>query len=735
MFRLRLAPTLLLATLLVGLAVPAAAQGTHVSATSMNSKRALHTMTTMPSGKVIAIGGTDPFLSYESLVTAEVFDPVTNTWTLTGNLHQGREEHAATALADGRVLVTGGQNPTSVAWHPSSFVLNSAEVFDPASNAFINVGPMNDYRLGHQATRLADGRVLLTGGHNNPGIIYGAYGANAPQTTASAEFFNPATNSFTPVSSSMTIPRAYHTATLLADGRVLIVGGLGTAATSAEVFDPATSTFTPIAAATTASRRTHSAVRLDDGRVLIAGGQGSSGTAEYFDPAAATFTALPPLASSYGFWGVMEKMTDGGIYLQNNGVAQLFKPALNTFTLVGPSGAGRSFSAGAALADRRVLVSGGQDFVPYTFVSRDYARVFVPNDVPVANAGADQSVSPGANCTAAVTLDGSQSSDPDGNALTFEWTSGGVVVGSSASVNLTLAPGTHTFTLTVSDGQGGTATDEVSIVVADTMPPSFAAPLPMPVTLEQAGPAGTFFAIAIPAATDNCDASPIVSVSGVPAGSIFPAGSTDVTFTASDASGNTASMTIAVTVRDTIAPVLNVPASISVDATSAAGAPVSFTASATDAVTAAPVVTCAPASGSVFPIGTTTVQCSTIDAAGNGSNGSFDVTVTDTIGPDITTVSPNPAQLWPPNHRMVPVTITAIATDNASATECRIDSVSSNQPSDDDWAITGLLALDLRAERLGSAARVYTINVRCTDRAGNSTLGATTVTVPHDQRR
>jgi hypothetical protein len=557
----------------------------------------------------------------------------------------------------------------------------------------------------------------------------------------------------------------------------------------------------------------HGAIRLDDGRVLITGGTGSGAgmTAEYFEPATGTFVALPPMTADYGFWGVIERMTDGRIYIQHEGAAQLFTPATNTFTPAGNAGVGAIFSAGAALSNRRVLVAGGQDFIPFTFVSREAARIFIPNESPVANAGDDRQVSPGAGCTATFTLNGASSSDPDGDSLTYAWTYAGAPVGSAASLDISIGQGTHTFTLTVSDGNGGTASDEVIIVVADSMPPSFVAPLPVSMSLEQAGPAGTFFAIAAPSATDHCDAAPVVSVSGVPAGSIFPAGATDVTFTATDANGNDASMTITITVGDSVAPALDVPGPISAEAAGPSGTSVTYSVSATDAVTASPAISCSPASGSTFPITTTTVECSATDAAGNRRVRSFPVTISDTIapvvsvpgpisveatgpsgaavsysvsatdavagspavtctratgsvfpigatlvecwatdaagnrgdasfevsvadstGPDITSVSSNPGSLWPPNHKMVPVRITALT---GEASECRITSVSSNQPSDDDWQITGMLSLNLRAERLGSGARTYTVNVRCTDAAGNASMGATTVIVPHDQRK
>src|SRR5207248_261602 len=85
---------------------------------------------------------------------------------------------------------------------------------------------------------------------------------------------------------------------------------------------------------------------------------------------------------------------------------------------------------------------------------------------PVANAGPDQTVAPGADCTASVTLDGTASTDPDGDALTFTWTgdfTGGTASGATPTV--TVGVGTHTITLTVDDGQGGTATDTVDVTV------------------------------------------------------------------------------------------------------------------------------------------------------------------------------------------------------------------------------------------------------------------------------
>jgi hypothetical protein len=104
--------------------------------------------------------------------------------------------------------------------------------------------------------------------------------------------------------------------------------------------------------------------------------------------------------------------------------------------------------------------------------------------------------------------------------------------------------------------------------------------------------------------------------------------------------------------------------------------------------------------------------------------------------PAITSLTVDPAVLWPPNHKMVPVSLQVTATGDPSP-ECRIGSTASNEPGtvpgEDDWVVTGSLTLDLRAERAGSGnGRVYTINVTCTNTSGSASR-TITVNVPHNQ--
>ena len=121
------------------------------------------------------------------------------------------------------------------------------------------------------------------------------------------------------------------------------------------------------------------------------------------------------------------------------------------------------------------------------------------------------------------------------------------------------------------------------------------------------------------------------------------------------------------------------------------------------------------------------------------------MTVNDTIPPVITATTPSVNSLWPPNHQMVPVTITVAATDNLGpAPVCSVASVTSNEPQNglgdgdtpNDWLLTGGLTLQLRAERAGRGdGRIYTIRVNCVDGSGNATTSSTNVTVPKSQSR
>jgi WD40 repeat protein len=256
-----------------------------------------HTATLLSDGRVLIAGG-DGDLTANSggpLASAELWDPKTGKFAPTGSMITSRDGHTATLLSDGRVLIAGGFGLVSSGTYG---VLASAELYDPKTGTFTVTGSMTTARQYHTATRLSDGRVLITGGFDVSGA-----------SLASAELYDPRTGTFT-VTGSMTHARLFDTATLLSDSRVLMAGGwtgteansgLQTTIASAELYDPKTGTFSPTGSMTT-DRSGHTATALPDGRVLVAGGEDDSGaslaSAELFDPRTGTFDTAGSMSTS-----------------------------------------------------------------------------------------------------------------------------------------------------------------------------------------------------------------------------------------------------------------------------------------------------------------------------------------------------------------------------------------------------------------------------------------------------
>ena len=223
------------------------------------------------------------------------------------------------------------------------------------------------------------------------------------------------------------------------------------------------------------------------------------------------------------------------------------------------------------------------------------------------------------------------------------------------------------------DGSPLRTSDRDPVVVffafpADQQAPSFDGE-PGDQTVEATSAAGANVTYAPPAANDNLDGA--VAVSCTPSsGSVFALGNSGVVCSAQDAAGNESTTSFTVSVVDTTAPVLTVPAPIVVEAQSAAGAAVWFSATATDLVTAAPSVSCAPSSG-VFPLGITMVSCTAADDAGNTSSEAFTVTVQDTIAPTLTLPGNITGEATSAEGRVVTFTASAIdAVAGSPAVDC-----------------------------------------------------------------
>jgi N-acetylneuraminic acid mutarotase len=254
---------------------------------SLTTYRVYHTATLLSNGKVLVAGGVTQDES-SAVASAELYDPRSKTWSATGSMTAPRAYHAATLLSNGRVLVSGGD-------HDLFFgAQGSAEEYDPGSGHWSPVGRMMTSRRFHTLTTLADGSVLATGG------TYG--GPSGGNPLSMSDRWNPATGVWSPVGDMRVVRhgvptvagREVFTATLLADGRVLVAGGTGnvdyntfTVFKTAEIFDPATNTWA-LTGNMHVERAQHAAVLLGDGRVLVIGGfrlaPGDTATCEIFTP-------------------------------------------------------------------------------------------------------------------------------------------------------------------------------------------------------------------------------------------------------------------------------------------------------------------------------------------------------------------------------------------------------------------------------------------------------------------
>ena len=219
---------------------------------------------------------------------------------------------------------------------------------------------------------------------------------------------------------------------------------------------------------------------------------------------------------------------------------------------------------------------------------------------------------------------------------------------------------------------------------------------------------------------------------------VFPLGTTTVIATALNGAGYD-SCSFKVIVRDVQLPVITCPANITLpNAPGQCGAVATYSVTATDNC-GSPTLTIQPASGSFFPVGTTTVNAKATDASGNTATCSFTVTVNDVEPPVIHDLVVTPPVLWPPNHKMKVITADYTSTDNCPGPiTCQI-TVTSNEPENGtgdgdaapDWEILNDHHLKLRAERAGNGnGRIYSVKISCTDQYGNTGTGTRTVLVP-----
>jgi hypothetical protein len=505
---------------------------------------------------------------------------------------------------------------------------------------------------------------------------------------ASAEIYDPSTDSWAPTG-SLHFARNYPVSARLADGRVIVAGGSAGAGATAEIWDPATGLFT-LTSPMLESRTSAAGVLLSDGRFLVTGGEHfavGSATAEVFDPATGLWTAAGTMASSRWAHSAVQ-LADGRVLVSGgpdghpgHAASEFWNPVGSSFTAGPALSTGRSQHASVLLSDGRILLAGGV----HTGFESLGADVYDP-------ASGTMTAIPMSSARydspfAAVTL-------TDGRILV----AGGVnspppVALASTEVfnpaTSSFSPGPSLSLPRTGHGSALLADGSVLVVSGRTMADRLADTK----TCERLVPVnGAPSADAGADQTVECEGPSGASVTLDASGSSDPDGD-DLTYTWSGPFGTATGEVVTVT----------------------------------------------------LPEGAHAITLTVDDGHGNADTDETAVTVSDTTDPEFTGASASPALLWPPNHQMVPVTISAEALDACDGSlDFAIVAVASDEPVDGagdgdtgpDWEVTGPLTLDLRAERAGGGdGRVYTVTVACTDDAGNTTTQDVTVTVPKSKKK
>jgi|GEM_PF-6576510 len=353
---------------------------------TLRRSRANHTATLLPNGKVLIAGGfsSDPGAGF--LNSAELYDPATGSWTLTGSLNKARAHHTATLLPNGKVLVVGGLNANG----SSSEIIKSAELYDPVTGTWTLTGELITARYRHAAALLSNGKVLVAGGVGIDPFLQ------------SAELYDPANGRWS-ATGNMNVRRVYHTATRLPDGNVLVAGGVSPTNKSTpdtekttELYDPATGRWRK-AQNMRSARWGHTATLLSNGTVLVVGGYSDrklEKSAELYDPATDKWRDTPDLnitRDTPAFTATL--LLSGKVLIAGATVnasfldfarTEFYDPAAGRWIRSATLNVSRTQHTATLLPSGRVLIAGGLDENGRTLGS---AELYDPHDSSVALGG------------------------------------------------------------------------------------------------------------------------------------------------------------------------------------------------------------------------------------------------------------------------------------------------------------------------------------------------------------
>ena len=290
-------------------------------------------------------------LIFSSLAIAQT----SGTWTLTGQMVNSEQNATATLLQNGKVLVSGGDLGAL------TLAINKAQIFDPATNSWTAAPNMKAFRMGHSGTLLPNGKVLIAGGINyvSPNYV----------VLKSTELYDPGTNTFT-AAPPMVNPRQAHTATLLPNGKILVIGGMSAyiprlayliCTATAEIYDPATSTWSS-AGSMSVPRCGHTATLLPNGKILVAGGayyRTYFNSAEIYDPVTNRWSATGSMfRTRYGHSAAL--LQNGKVLVTGiDPSTEIYNPSTGTWSMTASSSAYHSYVPLVTLINGKVLAAGG----------------------------------------------------------------------------------------------------------------------------------------------------------------------------------------------------------------------------------------------------------------------------------------------------------------------------------------------------------------------------------------
>ena len=351
-----------------------------------------YSTTLLQDGRVLIAGGADQF---QALASAEIFDPVTQTFTATGSMNAARVGHTATLLPDGRVLMAGGLGADAYVALDAD-MLTTAELYDPATGTFSSTGSLPVvYYFGISATLLQDGRVLVAGGIS---VVYGEGTVMLPGVVGGvATIYDPDAGRFT---SAGRIPMVNPVAAPLQDGRVLLVGVNPTLTDNvALLFDPGANAFTPVSASphsifsnqvANAGTTGFAAAPLADGNVLLVGGRDTKGpylasraTGEIFDVRTETFSATGRLPIPFDSPTAVS-LAGGRVLVGMYGTSALYDPQSETFSDLGLPG----------LNGRSTVLLDGTVFITGAYKQAGATWVYVPLPEALSSASSTTPVAP-----------------------------------------------------------------------------------------------------------------------------------------------------------------------------------------------------------------------------------------------------------------------------------------------------------------------------------------------------